>query len=178
MSVRRRAGLLLGVVALGSACRFEKRPDLAAQQPAAGTQYSASTPSGGPLEDTVRATLAAVSDAFRVGDVTRVAQLTTRDAVLIDQEDEVRWTRADAAAQLPRPLLGGTDGLGWTLAGSTFSMLSQDAALLSLDFQASVAGENVPWTAVESWVVARTEVGWRLRYLHRSRGLGRSEARP
>lgn len=170
--------VLLVTAALSAGCRFEKRPDLAAGEPVLGTAYTPTTPSGGATEDTVRATINAVREAFRVGDVTRVAQLTTRDAVLIDQEDEVRWTRADAAAQLPRPLVGGDEGLAWTLDDSSFSMLAADAALVSHRFRASVSGESVPWTAVETLVVVRTEEGWRLRYLHRSRGLGREEPAP
>jgi hypothetical protein len=164
--------LLLVALLLGSACRFEKRPDLAAREPVDSMLFPPAGGSGGPIEDSVRATIAAVSTAFRVGDVTRVAQLTTRDAVLIDQEDEVRWTRLDAAAELPRPLQGGDDGLGWELDGSTFAPLSETSALVSVRYRASVSGEAVPWTAIESWVLVRDAGGWRLRYLHRSRGLG------
>jgi hypothetical protein len=158
---------------LGAACRFEKRPDLAAREPADSAAFPLPGGSGSPVEDSVRATITALNNAFSMGDVTRVAQLTTRDAVLIDQEDEVHWTRSDAAAVLPRPLLGGRDGLAWQLDGATFSRLSDTSALMSLRFRASVSGENVPWTAVESWVLVRDAGGWRLRYLHRSRGLGR-----
>jgi ketosteroid isomerase-like protein len=179
VSLRPRVWALLFVAgaALGAGCRFERRPDLAAEEPIGGTLY-APTGDTGAVEDSVRATMVAVSEAFRVGDVARVAQLTTRDAVLIDQEDEVRWTRTDAAAQLPRPLMGGAEGLAWTLASSSFTPLSEGAALVALAFQASVAGETVPWSAVESWVLVRTEAGWRLRYLHRSRGLGPSDPLP
>jgi ketosteroid isomerase-like protein len=173
-SGRPRHLLLLVALVLGSACRFEKRPDLAASEPVDSVLSPPAGGSGGLVEDSVRATIAAVSGAFGMGDVTRVAQLTTPDAVLIDQEDEVRWTRLDAAAELPRPLSGGNDGLSWELDGSTFSLLSDDSALVSVRYHATVSGEGVPWTAVESWVLVRDAGGWRLRYLHRSRGLGRT----
>ena len=165
--------LLVAALVAGSACRFEKRPDLAAREPVDSTLYPPEGASG--IADSVRATIVAVSDAFRVGDVTRVAQLTTRDAILIDQEDGVRWSRLDAAAALPRPLQGGEDGLGWELDGSGFALLSENAALVSARYRASVSGEAVPWTAVESWVLVRDAGGWRLRYLHRSRGLGQGQ---
>jgi ketosteroid isomerase-like protein len=171
---RRARVLLLAAVLIASACRFEKRPDLAAREPVDSTVYPPAGGPGSPVADSIRATIAALSEAFRMGDVSRVAQLTTRDAVLIDQEDEVRWTRLDAAAELPRPLQGGEDGLGWELDGSTLSLLSDASALLSVRFHASVSGESVPWTAVESWVLVRDPGGWRVRYLHRSRGLGRA----
>ena len=175
---RRSWGILFLVgVLLWPACRFERRPDLAADERVDGIPYAASD-TAIPVEDSVRAILVAVSEAFRVGDVTRVAQLTTEDIVLMDQEDEVHWTRPDAAAQLPRPLAGGGDPLGWTLASSSFSLLGEGAALVALHFQAPAAGESVPSTAVESWVLVRTAAGWRLRYLHRSRGLGRAEPIP
>lgn len=170
--------LLLAGLLMGTACRFEKRPDLAAREPVDSTAIRFTHGPRGPIEDSVRATIAAVTDAFRVGDVTRVAQLTTRDAVLIDQEDEIRWTRPDAAARLPRPLRNGDDGLGWEIDESSFSLLSDASALVSLRFRAAASGQPAPWTALETWVLVRDAGAWRLRYLHRSRGLGRAEARP
>lgn len=172
-----RAGMLAAALA-AAGCRFEKRPDLAAREPRDSSLYASSGTAGDPLADSVRATIATINEAFRVGDVARVAQLTTRDAVLIDQEDQVYWTRADAAGRLPRPLRGAEDKLGWEPVGATFAALGDGSELATLRFRASVSGEAVPWTAVESWVMARTETGWRLRYLHRSRGLGRSSPRP
>lgn len=168
---------VLAAALLASACRFEKRPDLAAREPADSTLYLRTGGAVTPLEDSVRATITAVNEAFRLGDVARVAQLTTRDAVLVDQEDEVFWTRADAGSRLPRPLRG-EDKLGWEPVGSTVSSLADGSELALVRFQASVSGESVPWTAVESWLLERTDLGWRVRYLHRSRGLGRTAPRP
>lgn len=172
-----RTGVFAAVL-LAAGCRFEKRPDLAAREPRDSSLYVPSGAAGDPLADSVLATITTINEAFRLGDVARVAQLTTRDAVLIDQEDQVYWSRADAAGRLPRPLRGGEDKLGWEPVGATLAAVGDGSELATLRFQASVSGEAVPWTAVESWVMARTDAGWRLRYLHRSRGLGRSSPRP
>ncbi len=169
-------GLAAGTL-LGSACRFEKRPDLRASRAADTTLYVRSGAPASPAEDSVRSVITALNEAFRVGDGARVAQLTTPDVVLIDQEDEVYWTRGDEKARLPRPLRG-EDKLGWEPVGSTVSGLGDGSELATLRFRASVSGESVPWTAVESWLLVRTAQGWRLRYLHRSRGLGRTAPRP
>ena len=157
--------------ALVSACRFEKRPDLAAGDAVA-------IPKGSPAEDSARATLVAMNDAFSVGDGARVAQLATQDAILFDQDERLRWMRSDATAGLPVPMLGRADGLGWRLVESSFSRLAPDAALFSLRYQASLPVDTILRTAVESWVLMRTDAGWRVRYLHRSRGLGETGSQP
>jgi uncharacterized protein (TIGR02246 family) len=165
--------LLLAALLLGSACRFERRPDLAAGRAADSVPPVAG--SSGPVEDSVRAVIAAVTAALDAGDGGRVAQLTARDAVLIDQEDEVRWTRDDAAARLPRPLRAEGEGLGWETDGSTFARLSDASALVSVRLHATPASDSAAWTATESWVLVREDGTWRLRYLHRSRGLAGSQ---
>jgi uncharacterized protein (TIGR02246 family) len=165
--------LLLAGVLLGWACRFERRPDLGAREPADSVLPVEG--SSGPVEDSVRAVIAAVSAALGNGDASRVAQLTTADALLIDQEDEIRWTRSDAAARLPRPLRAEGEGLAWEADGSTFAQLSDGSVLVSMRLRATPASDSASWTATESWVLVRADGGWRLRYLHRSRGLGGSE---
>ena len=174
----RAAGVLLAVGALVSACRLEKRPDLAANEDTRDTPYDPSIPPGSPVEDSARAALEAMSDAFGLGDGERAVQLTTPDAILFDQDERVRWMRSDAAARLPPALLGGADGLGWHLVESSFFLLGPDAAFFSLRYQASPSADPLPRTAVESWVLVRTDVGWRVRYLHRSRGLMESGSLP
>ena len=174
----RTTGVLFAVSALVSACRFEKRPDLETNGATRDTPYGPSIPLGSPVEDSVRAVLVAMNDAFGLGDGARVAQLTTRDAVLFDQDERVRWMRSDATAPLPPPLSGSADGFGWRLVESTFSRLSPDAALLSLRYQAAPSTDPLPRTAAESWVLLRTEAGWRVRVLHRSRGLAQSGSPP
>jgi len=160
--------LLLAALLLGSACRFERRPDLAADPADSVPRVEGSS---GPVEDSVRAVIAAVTAALDAGDAGAVARLTARDAVLIDQEDEVRWAREDAAARLPRPLRVEGEGLGWETEGSTFARLSDASALVSVRLHAAPASDSAAWTATESWVLVREDGTWRLRYLHRSRGL-------
>src|SRR5206468_1959573 len=70
-----RGALLTGLL-LAAGCRFEKRPDLAAREPVDSTLYMPAGDDASPLEDSVRATITAVDEAFRVSDVARVAQLT------------------------------------------------------------------------------------------------------
>jgi ketosteroid isomerase-like protein len=166
VSARGRAGiLLLAALLLGSACRFEKRPDLAAREPA----DSIYLPGVGPVQDSVMAIIDAIIEAFRVGDVSRVAQLTTRDAVLLDRDGEIRWTRPDAAAPLPPPLRGGADSVAWRLERSSFALLTDGVALASLELHGEAAVDSASASAVESWVAVREAPGWRVRYLHRSR---------
>lgn len=165
--------LLLALLVVTSACRIERRPDLLEDDP--GPTALVPELSGGsePARDSVRQVVAAVNEALALGDVTRVAQLSAPGAILIDQEEGVRWTRQEAASTLPRPLLGRGDGLSWALADTGLDFLGDDTALLSARYHAAVSGEDVPWTALETWVLVRVdEVGWRLRYLHRSRGEG------
>lgn len=164
MSVRRRAGTLLLAALLGSACRFEKRPDLAAREPADSVEAGS-----GPIEDSVMAIVDALAEAFSVGDVSRVAQLTTRDAVLLDRDGEIRWTRTQAAAPLPPPLRGQVGGVDWRLERSSFSLLTDGAALASLELHGVALSDSASMSAVESWIAVRDTLGWRVRYLHRSR---------
>ena len=167
----RAAGALLVVGTLVSACRFEKRPDLAGNQDASGIPDGPSVPPSGPVEGSARAVLMAMSDAFGSGDGARAAQLTTPDAILFDQEERVRWIRSDEATRLPPALPDGTDGPGWHLVESSFFLLGPDAAFFSFYYQALPSADPLPRIAVESWVLVRTDAGWRVRYLHRSRGL-------
>jgi hypothetical protein len=174
----RAAGIVLVVGVLVSACRFEKRPDLTTNYAASDTPYGSSIPPGSSVEDSARAVLVAVSDAFGLGDEARVAQLTTPDVILFDQAERVRWISSEAAARLPPALLGAADGLGRHLVESSFFWLGSDAVFFSLRYQASPSVDPLPWTAVESWVLVRTDAGWRVRYLHRSRGLTESGSLP
>ena len=86
MTGRVRAGaagflLLLGV---GSACRFERRPDLV-EDLVSPTAYAPPDPSVTPLEDSVRSSVIALTEALAAGDDARVVELTTPDAILIEQ---------------------------------------------------------------------------------------------
>ena len=114
--------------------------------------------------------LVAVIDVLGLGDEVQVAQLTTPDVILFDQDERVRWMPSEAADRLPPALLSGADGLGWHLVESSFFWLGSDAAFFSLRYQTSPSSDLLGRTAVESWVLVRTDTGWRVRYLHRSRG--------
>jgi hypothetical protein len=170
-AVGRAVGIVFVVGALVSACRLEKRPDLKTNDALSDTSYSPSVPLDSSVEDSARAVLVAVSDAFGLGDEVRVAQLTTPDVILFDQDEQVRWMSSEAAARLPPALMDGADDLSWHLVESSFFWLGSDAAFFSLRYQASPSADSLRWTAVESWVLVRTDTGWRVRYLHRSRGL-------
>jgi hypothetical protein len=153
------AGLLL-LVGATSACRFERRTDL-------GTDALVDTPTA--PQDSVRAAVIALSDAFAAGDDERAEALTTPDAVLIDLSEDVRWTRADGG-RLPRPLASLEPSMAWEPSGESFQPLADGVALYSTTFVAQVDGDE-PYVlpAAESWIVVRTDAGWRVRYLHRSR---------
>ena len=170
--------VLLVLLTLTAACRVERRPDLDESDPGPTALVPELRGGSEPSRDSVRQVVAAVNEALALGDVTRVAQLSAPGAVLIDQEEGVRWTRQEAASTLPRPLLGRGDGLGWSVEATSLDFVGEGTALLSARYHASVSGESVPWTAVETWVLVRSDGGWRLRYLHRSRGLGEETATP
>ena len=174
----RAAGIVLVVGVFVSACGFEKRPDLAANDAASDTLYGPSIPPGSSVEDSARTALVAVIDVLGLGDEVRVAQLTTPDVILFDQDERVRWTPSEAAARLPPALLSGADGLGWHLVESSFFWLGSDAAFFSLSYQPSPSPGLLARTAVESWVLVRTVAGWRVRHLHRSRGLTENGSLP
>ena len=174
----RRGALLVFAPTLVLGCRFEQRPDLPDEEPVGGAPDGLLHQPGSTVEDSVLATVTAVVEALAVGDVTRMEQLTTRDALIFDQEGDGLWTGADASARIPLLLRGGSDGEDWEPQSSSFALLSEGAALLSLRFQVRVSGESVPRNALESWVLVRTAEGWRVRYLHRSGGLGRAGPPP
>ena len=168
-----RVGVVLAIAAVSSACRLEKRPDLVGSE---GTSGTPSISSATPAEDSARAALVAMNSALESGDGALVARLTTPDAVLFDQNERVRWTHADTSAPLPPALSGGADGLGWHLVEASFFFLGPAAAFFSRRYQDSAEEEQTEETAVESWVLVRTEEGWLVRYLHRSSGLMESRS--
>ena len=176
------AVLLLAGLLLLSACRVERRARADDAGEPGGSDTTATLPARPAVEDSVRSVVSALHDALRDGDGARVGMLSAPGALLVDQEEGVRW-RKIAGSQgaggtgagegpLPGVLQGADDGLGWVRVRSDFVDLGS-AALLVDHYRATVSGEEVPWTAVETHVLVRTGGGWRLRHLHRSRGLGR-----
>ena len=174
----RRGALLVFAPTIVLSCRFEQRPDLAAEEPVGGAPDGPLHQPGSTVEDSVIATVTAVVEALAVGNVTQMEQLTTRDTLIFDQEGDGFWTGADTSAHIPLLLRGGSDGEDWELQSSSFTLISEGAALLSLRFQVRVSGKPMPRNALESWVLVRTAEGWRVRYLHRSGGLGRAGPPP
>ena len=167
-----RVAALLLLLGATSACWFERRPDLA-EEPVTEAADAPLDPPAIPLEDSVRATMEAVAEAFAAGDSALVVALTTPDAILIDHAEGLRWTRT-AGGPLPGPLPDPGDGLTWSLEDIKIGLLTDGSALLSGRFTVPGAAEDVSSSAVETWLVIRTDDGWRARYLHRSREAGRS----
>jgi ketosteroid isomerase-like protein len=154
---------------LVAACSVEPRADTRS-----GGEGPADT-GGSPVVDgdsaQVLGVVGAFHDALRVGDVARVAALSVPGALLVDQEEGVRWERGGDAARLPGPLdaAPGDGGLRWRVAERQVRPAG-DARVVTLRWQAVIAGEPVEWWGVESLVLVPTDDGWRLMHVHRSRG--------
>lgn len=161
--------LLGGLAATG--CRFERRADLTAEGAAVNEDLVTRAGVRTPAEDSVRAVVTAIEEALARGDVSRIANLTVPQTMLIDQEEAVRWYHDDPRAPLPRALWARADPF-WTLAASHFVPLGASALLVN-EYAAPDtpdAGDEPTWRAAETFVLVRTEAGWRLRHLHRSWG--------
>lgn len=171
------AGTLAAILALlvvTQGCRFERRPDLRASTDTTGFADTTAQPvvPGQAIHDSLRVVVSAYHEALRVGDASRVASLTVPGTVIVDQEEGVEWRRGDGGSEvLPQPLDPASTGFGWTRVGSEIQVF-EETALLVHRYQVTVSGEEVPWTAVESFLLARTPEGWRIRFSHRSRGTG------
>jgi hypothetical protein len=167
----RTALVALATLLLCAACRFERRPEPTSQSPADVDSLALPTGASAPVADSLRALAAALNEALARGDVSRIAQLTVASTTLIDQEAGIRWSRANAAGPLPPALASGGDTpLEWALTSSEHALLGDGAALVVNEYAALVTGEGVPWKAVETFLFEKTEAGWRVRHLHRSRG--------
>ncbi|MGD2068110.1 MAG: DUF4440 domain-containing protein [Gemmatimonadota bacterium] len=163
------AAVLTLAVLCGSGCRFERRPapengdDVAV--PDTTIRVTAES-----VQDSVRAVVRAFHEALRVGDGSRVASLSVQGATVVDQEEGVEWRLGPGGGErLPSPFLGSRAGLGWERVSTDF-VAWRDAALLVDRHRATVAGESVPWTAVETFVLERSDGAWLIRHVHRSRG--------
>ena len=160
--------VVLGLAILPGACTLERRADL---EPENGTGEGAESRAVPSTVDSVHAVVSSFHEALAQGDGARIAALTSPGAVLIDQEGSVRWRRTmDSNPALPTALVRARDGLGWTVLGTDFALLGDDVGILVTEYRAEVAGEEVPWSAVETLILVRGEAGWRVRYLHQSRG--------
>lgn len=165
-------GPLLAVFAL-QACTFERRADTDVSEPLpaeAGTDTASSDPG----EDSVLGVVDAFHRALASGDAARVAQLVGPEALLVDQEEGVLWT-AESADALPSSLESvdeASGGLAWERVGTRVDAVGP-ARLVILRYRAQVAGETVAWWGLESLLLRPgSDGGWRIHYLHRSRGPG------
>lgn len=172
--------LALLVLVVAQACRFERRPDLEASTELAGIADTTDPPvvPGQAIHDSLRVVVAAYREALRVGDASRVASLTVPGSVIVDQEEGVEWRRGEGGSEvLPQPLDPARTGFGWTRVGSEIQVF-EETALLVDRYRVTVSGEEVPWHAVESFLLVRTPEGWHIRFSHRSRGTGPTLAAP
>lgn len=162
------AGLL--ALALLAGCTVEPRADTGNRGGAVGSEAASAADAAGDSAS-VLDVVSAFHDALRVGDVARVVALSVPGAVLVDQEEGVRWQVGAADARLPGPLDGsrGGGGLTWRVAERRVRPAG-DARVVTLRWQAVIAGEPVEWWGVESLVLVPTSDGWRLTHVHRSRG--------
>ena len=171
-----RAAALLLLLGVTSVCQFERRPDLTegpvTEARSATTDAAATSP-----EDSVRVTVRAVTNALATSDSALVVSLTTPDAVLIDHAMDLRWTRT-AGGPLPGPLVDSGNGLRWSVEDITIALLTDGSALLSGRFTVPGVPGSAPSSAVETWLAIRTDSGWRVRYMHRSREAGRDRPAP
>jgi len=159
-------GLGLGLIFAVTGCRFERRADLT--NGGALELELRSGPGSGPMEDSVRVVVNAIAEALHMGDVARVARLTVPGTMLIDQEDAVHWVRDSPTAAMPRALTPRSATAAWALASSTFVALGSAAALVVNEYVGVVPAGGGPLKEVETYILVRTDEGWRLRHLHRS----------
>jgi ketosteroid isomerase-like protein len=184
VNAKRRVGrrpLLIPAFALGlllGGCTFERRADTESGDLPAATGDSEASVRDASSEDSVLGVVTAFHRALSSGDAARVAQLVGPDALLVDQEEGVLWS-AQSAGPLPSSLEGdGLEtratpaGLTWEAVGHRVDAVGP-ARLVILRYRARVAGEDVDWWGMESLLLLPgPDGGWRIHYMHRSRGSG------
>lgn len=159
------------------ACTFERRADTETSQGLPGADDTLATDDA---RDSVLGLVDAFHRALAAGDAARLAQLVGPNALLIDQEEGVLWSARDAG-RLPSSLSLGSvapGDLAWTRVGTRVDAVGP-ARLVIVRYRAEVAGEPVPWWGVESFVIEpRDDGGWRIHFVHRSRGPGTAGDNP
>lgn len=166
------AGLLTVATATTWGCSFERRAET--EPGTAAVSDSARALSGAASDDALMGVIEAYHRALGSGDAARLAQIVGPDALLIDQEEGLLWN-ASGAGPLPSPLQtpeSPAGGLSWERVGTRIDSLG-NARLVILRYRATVAGEPVPWWGVESVLLQPgADGGWRIHFVHRSRGPG------
>jgi ketosteroid isomerase-like protein len=156
-----------------AACTFERRAETETSQGLPGADDTLAT-GVDDARDSVLGLVDAFQRALAAGDAARVAQLVGPNALLIDQEEGVIWNARDAG-RLPSSMSLGSvapGDLAWARDGTRVDAIGP-ARLVIVRYRAEVAGEPVPWWGVESFLIEpRDDGGWRIHYVHRSRGPG------
>ena len=160
---------LLASLLLLAACTFERRPDAGNGEAEPDTGAVTRTEI---LEDSVEATVDAFTAALRAGDISRAVGMLDAEATLYDEETGHRWDPTKADSLLPGPMeREGEEELRWEPVESWMEVYDE-AALFVRRYQATISREEAPWTAMETYVLVRSDEDWVIRHLHRSRGLG------
>lgn len=168
----RRIWVLLVLVAAAAGCHFEHRPEGRNDAGEAADGADTLDLSGAaPVTDSVRVAVQGFEEALQAGDLSRAVGALHERATLYDEESGGRWDPSQADSLLPGSLQRRGEQLQWNLRESSVTLFGE-AALVVNRYQASISRESTPWTAMETYVLLRTPAGWRIRHLHRSRGLG------
>jgi ketosteroid isomerase-like protein len=162
-----RVALLFAALLLLGACTFERRADVGSERALPGEGVELPEGSTTPAEDSIRAIVAAVGEALRVGDASRVALLTAPGATLVDAEAGTFWTRDDLMGTLPRQLEDRETPQTWSLERSRITRFG-DAALLVDEYHVAEASVQPESRAIETLLLVRSDGGWRLAHLHRA----------
>lgn len=158
--------LLLAVPLVVSACTFERRPDRrnGDEEPDTAAVTRAEI-----LEDSVEATVDAFVEALRAGDASRAVGMLHARATLYDEETGRRWGPMQVDSLLPGPMGREGEELRWESSDSWVEVYDP-AAVVVRRYRDAASREAAPWTALETYVLVRTDGGWAIRHLHRSQG--------
>lgn len=172
MTRRVTAALLLGLGLV--ACEFERRADREGAVPVDASSEAAAPDRAPGADDSVLDLVDQFHRALESGDAARLATLTGPDALIIDQEEGILWS-AERGGALPGPLQaerGPYAGFRWALIGTRVDAVGP-ARLVMRRYRATIVDEAVPWWAVETILLEPAPSGgWRIHYVHRSRGQG------
>lgn len=157
--------LLLAVPLVASACTFERRPDSrnGGEEPDTAAVTRAEI-----LEDSVEATVGAFVEALRAGDVSRAVGMLHAGATLYDEETGRRWGPMQVDSLLPGPMGREGEELRWESSDSWVEVY--DPAAVVVRRYGAASPEAAVRTALETYVLVRTDGGWAIRHLHRSQG--------
>ncbi len=158
--------LLLAVPLVVSACTFERRPDRRNGEEEPDTAAVSRTEI---LEDSMEAMVDAFVEALRAGDVSRAVGMLHGQATLYDEETGRRWGPMQVDSLLPGPM--GREGEELRREPSdSWVEVYDPAAVVVRRYRPAASREAAARTALETYVLVRTDGGWAIRHLHRSQG--------